>query len=90
MRSGQLSARAPWVPHIDVPGCSVWPTPRALMHRVKCHAFRSHETGGPNLEEVVARRAGRDGGYLNPLWIEWLMGFPVGWCEDHYTASATP
>lgn len=24
------------------------------------------------------------GGSLNPEWVEWLMGFPIGWtdCED--------
>ena len=28
--------------------------------------------GGPNLKTVA-------GGKLNPRWVEWLMGFPVGW-----------
>ena len=35
-------------------------------------------------------RAGRAGGYLNPRWIEWLMGFPVGWCELPSKPSETP
>jgi len=27
---------------------------------------------------------GGHAGYLNPTWVEWLMGFPIGWtdCED--------
>jgi hypothetical protein len=31
----------------------------------------------------MKRRKGADG-YLNPTWVEWLMGFPIGWtdCED--------
>ena len=29
------------------------------------------------------------GGQLNPTWVEWLMGFPLGWtdCEDSETPS---
>jgi len=28
-----------------------------------------------------------NGGRLNPQWVEWLMGFPIGWtdCEDSET-----
>ncbi|KPG94781.1 hypothetical protein AK821_18410 [Pseudomonas sp. RIT-PI-r] len=22
-----------------------------------------------------------DGGQLNPEWVEWLMGWPIGWTE---------
>jgi hypothetical protein len=30
------------------------------------------------------------GGSLNPLWVEWLMGFPIGWtdCELSETPSS--
>ena len=30
------------------------------------------------------------GGSLNPTWVEWLMGFPLGWtvCEPSATASS--
>lgn len=31
-----------------------------------------------NLEEEVAVVQG-NGGYLNPDWVEWLMGWPIGW-----------
>lgn len=30
----------------------------------------------PNLNDVAA-----PGGQLNPTWVEWLMGFPLGWTE---------
>ena len=23
----------------------------------------------------------RIGGALNPLWVEWLMGWPIGWTD---------
>jgi site-specific DNA-cytosine methylase len=29
-----------------------------------------------------------DGGQLNPTWVEWLMGFPLGWTD--LGASGTP
>lgn len=31
------------------------------------------------LDEVVVQRAG--GGHLNPDWVEWLMGWPIGWTD---------
>ena len=39
-------------------------------------------SAGPSLAEV-------SGGSLNPTWVEWLMGFPVGWTdlEDSATQS---
>lgn len=30
----------------------------------------------------------QDGGQLNPMWVEWLMGFPIGWTD--LGASETP
>ena len=45
-----------------------WPTPT-------CHDRKGKDaTGGPCLTMVV-------GGTLNPMWVEWLMGWPVGWTD---------
>jgi hypothetical protein len=33
------------------------------------------------LAEEVAREAPTIGGSLNPTWVEWLMGFPLGWTD---------
>jgi hypothetical protein len=30
--------------------------------------------GGPSLDVVA-------GGQLNPNWVEWLMGLPIGWTD---------
>ena len=43
-----------------------WPTPA-------CHD-RKGATGGPCLTMVI-------GGTLSPMWVEWLMGWPVGWTD---------
>lgn len=42
-------------------------------------------TAGPTLSEW-------SGGQLNPLWVEWLMGFPIGWtgCGALATQSSLP
>lgn len=60
------------------------------MSRVRCH-LPPHRVRAVamNLEEVVAMYGGSLG-YLNPRWIEWLMGFPDGWCELPSALSETP
>jgi hypothetical protein len=45
----------------------MWPTPRAFMHKDS-----KIDRGKSNLGEVVV-------GQLNPTWVEWLMGWPLGW-----------
>jgi len=52
--------------------CSFWPTPRARdwMGTSKKWAGRQDKDLASYL-----------GGIPNPLFVEWLMGFPGGWCE---------
>ena len=50
-----------------------WPTPTA--HNAK-------ETNAPS--EALRNEptlASRVGGQLNPTWVEWLMGWPLGWTD---------
>ena len=49
----------------------MYPTPKAQNAR---GAGQKHGNGGPSLDAVV-------GGKLNPMWVEWLMGFPIGWTD---------
>ena len=52
-----------------------WPTPTCHDRKGKSGAKRGKgATGGPCLTMVV-------GGTLNPKWVEWLMGWPVGWTD---------
>ena len=46
------------------------PTPHASCHT----GAGTHGDGGPNLQTVI-------GGSLNPEFVEWLQGFPIGWTE---------
>lgn len=51
----------------------MWPTPTA--HNAKEGAHKSeYEKNTPTL-------AAQAGGPLNPTWVEWLMGWPLGWTD---------
>lgn len=58
----------------------LWPTPTARDHRSASTSGIQRE-GGPLLPEVV-------GGLLNPLWVEWLMGLPIGWTGSGVSGTA--
>jgi len=77
-----------------------WPTPHA---NCSTGPGRQGRDGGDNLQTAVAmfptptanRRDGLQShgvnvvtGSLNPTWVEWLMGFPLGWTD--LGRSATP
>lgn len=58
--------------------------PNAVLWTTPCAADAKGSHGGGN------RRSLRTdvGGQLNPTWVEWLMGFPIGWTD--LNASETP
>lgn len=49
---------------------AMFPTPTAHCEQSPC----KHGEGSPDLATLV-------GGQLNQTWVEWLMGFPVGWTD---------
>jgi DNA (cytosine-5)-methyltransferase 1 len=67
---------------------AMWPTPSARDYRTD---YGDTEAGRKRMEhsrgKPLAHVAGR-GGQLNPEWVEWLMGFPLGWTD--LEPSATP
>jgi len=60
-----------------------WPTPRAADFKgaTSAEAMSKAAARGfsPNLPEATAASVG--GGHLNPTWVEWLMGWPLGWTD---------
>jgi hypothetical protein len=69
-----------------------WPTPAGTdwkgQYTQETVDRRAEEsTRGVRLPEELARRDGA-AGQLNPTWVEWLMGFPLGWTD--LDASETP
>lgn len=64
---------------VDPEVVAMWPTPRAnLVQPILTEKLGQRNKG--NLEEAVAA-SGSIGGQLNPMWVEWLMGFPLGWSD---------
>jgi len=61
----------------------LWPTPRAAQAEARNHTVYARKSGKPqNLENRIAQRDPLTiGGKLNPTWVEWLMGFPIGWTD---------
>lgn len=53
----------------------LWPTPVARDYRHPNKKTYLERGGGKKGEQLV----NQIGGALNPTWVEWLMGFPVGW-----------
>jgi len=54
-------------------GQRIWPTPTS--HNAK-------ETNAPSeSERNTPTLAAQVGGHLNPTWVEWLMGWPLGWTD---------
>jgi hypothetical protein len=64
------------------PGLGVvahWPTPRT---KGMCGGSGSWDLLNKNTTVEEARLMGAgNGGQLNPPWVEWLMGWPVGWTD---------
>jgi DNA (cytosine-5)-methyltransferase 1 len=56
-----------------------WPTPRTKR---MCGGSGSWDLLNKNTTKEEARQMGAgNGGKLNPMWVEWLMGWPLGWTD---------
>jgi hypothetical protein len=58
-----------------------FPTPKAQDSR---HALYRHNNSKDNhwksnLGEVISAQV--NGGHLNPVWVEWMMGWPPEWTD---------
>jgi DNA (cytosine-5)-methyltransferase 1 len=56
-----------------------WPTPRTKGMCGGSGAWAQLKAN-TTIEEARAMGAG-NGGKLNPMWVEWLMGWPLGWTD---------
>ena len=70
-----------------------WPTPQARDwkngSRKKWDEVMHHpeKKRSRDLNDAVAHKEDLATGHLNPTWVEWLMGWPLGWTDC--AASAT-
>lgn len=60
----------------------IWPTPTATAHKGWSKNHNRADTDD-RLDYTVEREASASGtlGRLNPQFVEWLMGWPIGWTE---------
>jgi len=58
----------------------LWPTPRT---KGMCGGTGNWAQLKAKCEDITeARQMGAgNGGQLNPTWVEWLMGYPLGWTD---------
>lgn len=61
---------------------AMWPTPRARDWKMSgdVASWKESNIGDTCLRRAVAE-TDETSGSLNPQWVEWLMGYPVGWTD---------
>jgi hypothetical protein len=61
----------------------MWPTPSANSQKGGVTGLNGGSGARKKLEKMVGREVQlqMSGGQLNPMWVEWLMGFPLGWTD---------
>lgn len=69
MRGGVLSAPVTSARPTSANEFGLWPTPTASMG--------GQESAGATGRKLITQV----GGQLNPTWVEWLMGWPLGWTD---------
>jgi hypothetical protein len=73
-------------------GNRMWPTPAARDYKGANHyettLKKLSEGGRPHLDQLLNAVQMAEGrairGTLNPAWVEWLMGFPIGWTDSKH------
>jgi DNA (cytosine-5)-methyltransferase 1 len=68
-----------------VVGRTMWPTPNASDNRDRGNlsdpAIQRRIKLGKQVGLTMAVKENKGGGTLNPTWVEWLMGWPLGWTD---------
>lgn len=60
----------------------MWPTPTACASKGSSPAALVRKSGRSRENDRIDHAVmASDGGPLNPDWVEWLMGWPIGWTD---------
>lgn len=62
-----------------ISGKTMYGTPTATMSE-RSEKFLRGAKSTPNPAEIARKESGKSG-QLNPDWVEWLMGWPIGWTK---------
>ena len=61
----------------------IWPAPSASDNRDRGHigspAIQRRKEKGKQI--ILSQTVSKESGALNPDWVEWLMGWPIGWTD---------
>ena len=64
---------------IEAVSSRMWPTPCASASKGSSPAALTRKTGKSRANDRIDHAVmASDGGQLNPEWVEWLMGWPIG------------
>ena len=78
----QLAVSMPRTKDIE---SALWPTPSTGASLCggtgNFQALKKMAAAGLITEEEQRQLSQGNGGKTNPVWVEWLMGFPVGWTD---------
>jgi len=68
----------------------MWPTPASNNGTGGCNGLAGGSGNRKKLYAMLGKEEGKKLGCqsLNPYWVEWLMGYPIGWTD--LEDSATP
>lgn len=93
MQNGELYMHQMQVPPISVKGCISLLTPTASECNRDRLSFpmytkRHHRSPG-GLSEQLYRLVGAEPGRVNPQFYAWMMGYPLNWLGNPYTATET-
>ena len=67
---------------LTLPGIAkMLPTPRASDHKGSGPRGSKSQLHMEKRQYLCGVAATEDSGQLNPVWVEWLMGFPLGWSD---------
>jgi hypothetical protein len=67
---------------IEAVSARTWPTPCASASKGSSPAALTRKSGKSRVNDRIDHAVmASDGGQLNPEWVEWLMGWPIGWTE---------
>lgn len=65
----------------------MWPTPTTRDHKDAATPYLRDGVVQTDTLGRVLRLENPTGGGLNPTWVEWLMGFPLGWTDCEHLAT---
>jgi hypothetical protein len=67
---------------IEAVAARTWPTPVASMAKGSSPRSLTRRSGASRTRDRLDHAVmASEGGQLNPTWVEWLMGWPIGWTD---------